>query len=102
MRAAVGHQPKAMEDPTAVKETRAQGADGVHSARWGNPGGAGRVGGRLKPEIKVTIEGDILPRLGGDIVAFEDIRGFLVVYSESEQQMRITNQHGEDRVLARR
>ena len=88
LRTGVGHQPKAMEDPTAARGARAQGADGVHSASWGNPIGGGRAGGRLKPEIKVTIGGDM--------------REFLVAYSEYEQQMHVTNQDGGDRVLARR
>ena len=102
LRAGVGHQPNAMEDPTAARGARAQGADGVHSASLGNPRGGGQAGGRLKPEIKVTIEGDRPPRLGGDVVTFEGMREFLVAYSEYEQQMHITNQDGEDRVLARR
>ena len=33
----VGHQPNAMEDPTAARGARAHGADGVHSASEGNP-----------------------------------------------------------------
>ena len=55
-----------------------QGADGVHSASWGNPRGGGRAGGRLNPEIKVTIGGDRPPRLG-DVVTY--MREFLVAYS---------------------
>ena len=69
LHAGVGHQPKAMEGPTAARGAQAQGADGVHSASWGNPRGGGRAGGRLKPEIKVTIGGDRPPRLG-DVVTF--------------------------------
>ena len=76
----VGHQPKAMEDPTAARGAQPQGAGGVHSASWGNPRGGGRAGGGLKPEVKVTIGGDRPPRLGGDVVAFEDMREFLVAY----------------------
>ena len=102
LRAGVGHQPKAMEDPAGARGAQTQGADGVHSASWGNPRGEGRAGGRLKPEIKVTIGGDRPPRLGGDVVSFEDMREFPVSYSEYEQQMLITNQYGRDRVLARR
>ena len=102
LRAGVGHQPKAMEDPTAARGARAQGADGVRSASWGNPRGGGRAGGRLKPEIMVTIGGDRPPRLGDDVVTFEDMREFLVSYSEYEQQMHITNQDGGDRVLTGR
>ena len=102
MRVGVGHQPKAMEDPTAARGVRAQGAGGVHSASWGNPRGGGRAGGRLKPEVKVTIGGHKPPRLGGDAVTFEDMRDFLVAYSEYEQQMHATNQDGGDRVLVRR
>ena len=82
LRVGVGHQPKAMEeDPTAARGARAQGAGGVHSASWGNPRGGGRAGGGLKPEVKVTMGGDRPPRLGGDVVTFEDMREFLVVYS---------------------
>ena len=90
-----------MEDPTAAR-VRAQGAGGFHSASWGNPRGGDRAGGWLKPEVKVTIGGDRPPRLGGDAATFEDMRKFFVAYSEYEQQMRITNQDGGDRVLARR
>ena len=50
----------------------------------------------------MTIGGDRPPRLGGDAVTFEDMREFLVAYSEYEQQMHIANQDGGDRVLARR
>ena len=46
--------------------------------------------------------GDRPPRLGVDVVTFEDMHEFLVAYSEYEQQMHITNQDGRDRVLARR
>ena len=91
-----------MEDPTAARRARAQGADGPHSGSWGNPRGGGRICGRLKPVIKVTIGGDRPPSLGGDVVTFEDMREFLVAYSEYKQQMHITNQDGGDRVLARR
>ena len=67
-----------MGDPSAARGVLAQGADGVHSASWGNSKGGGRAGGRLKPEIKVTIGGDRPPRLGGDVVTFEDMREFLL------------------------
>ena len=100
--AGVGHQPKAMEDPTSARGARAQGADGIYVASWGNPRDGGRAGCRLKPEIKVTIGGDRPPRLGGDVVTFEDMREFLIAYSEYEKQMRITNQDGGNRVLSRR
>ena len=101
LRAGVGHQLNGMEDPTAARGARALGSDRVHFASWGNPRGEGRAGGRLKPEIKVTIGGDRPPRFGGDVVTFEDMREFFVAYSEYEKQMHITNQDGEDRVLAR-
>ena len=91
-----------MEDPIAARGVRTQGADGVHSAIWGNPRGKGRGRGRLKPQVKVTIGGNRLPRLGGDVVTFEDMCEILVAYSEYEHQMHITNQDGGDRVLARR
>ena len=82
--------------------TRAQGADGLHSASWGNPRDGRRAGGRLKPTIKLTIGEDRPPRLGGDVVIFEDIRKSIVAYSEYVQQIHITNQDGGDRVLAKR
>ena len=50
----------------------------------------------------MTIGGDRPPRLGGDVFTLEDLRGFLVAYSEYEQQIHITNQDGGDRVLERR
>ena len=74
LRAGVGHQPKALEDPTAARGTRAKGAGGIHSASWGNPRGGGRAGGRLKPESKVAIGGDRPRRFGGDVVTFENTR----------------------------
>ena len=46
--------------------------------------------------------GDRPPRLGGAVVAFEDMREFLVVYSVYTQQMCATNKNGVDGVLARR
>ena len=73
-----------MNDPAAARGARAQGADGVYSASWGDPRDGNRAGGRLKPEMKVTIGGDRLLRLGGEVVTFEDMRGFLVAYSEYE------------------
>ena len=91
-----------MENPTAARGARAQGAGGVHSASWSNPRSGGRAGGRLKPEVKVTIGGDRPPRLGGDAVTFEDMRASLVAYREYKQQMHITNQDRRDRLLARR
>ena len=102
MRAGVGHQPNAMEDPTAARGARAQGADGVQSASWGNPRGGGRAGGRLKPDVKVTIGENKPPRLRDDVVTFKDMREFLVAYSKYERQMNITNQDGGDRITARR
>ena len=74
LHAGVGHQPNAEEDSTAARGARAQGADGVHSASLGNPRGGGRAGGRLKPEIKVSIGGDRPPRLGGGAVTFKNMR----------------------------
>ena len=50
----------------------------------------------------MTIGENRPPRLGGDVVSFEDMCEFFVAYSEYEQQMHITNQDGRDRVLARR
>ena len=102
LRVGIGHQPKAKEeDPTTARVARAQGAGGVHSASWGNPRGGGRAGGGLKPEVTVMIGEDRPPRLG-DVVTFEDMREFLVAYSENEQQIHITNQDGGGPVLARR
>ena len=62
----------------------------------------GRVSGRLKPDVKVAIAGDRPPRLGGDVVPFEDIREFLLDYLGYEQQMRVSNEDRGGRVLARR
>ena len=50
----------------------------------------------------MTIGGDRLPRLGGDVGTFEDTREFLVAYLEYEQQMHVANEDGGDGVLARR
>ena len=82
----VGHQLKAMGDYTAAAGgAREQGAGGVHPASWASQRGGGRAGGRLKPDVKVTIGGDRPPRLGGDVVTFEDMREFPVAYLEYEQ-----------------
>ena len=80
----VGHQLKAIGDSTAAGGERAQGAGGVHPASWGSQRGGGRAGGRLKPDLKVTIGGDRPPRLGGDVVTVDDMREFLVAYWEYE------------------
>ena len=80
-----GTPAKVMGDSTAAGGARAQGAGGVHPASWGSQRGGGRAGGRLKPDVKVTIGGDRPPRLGGD-VTFEDMREFLVAYLEYKQQ----------------
>ena len=55
---------------------------------------------RLKPNVKLTIRGYRPPRFGGDIDTFED--KFLVPYREYDQQIRVENEDGGDRVLARR
>ena len=49
----------------------------------------------------MAIGGKRPPRLGGDVGTFENMREFIVAYSEYEKQMHITNPDGEDRVLAR-
>ena len=98
----VGHQLKAMDDSTAAGGVRAHGAGGVHPASWASQRGGGRAGGRLTPDVKVTFAGDRPPRLGGDVVPFEDIREFLLDYLGYEQQMRVSNEDRGGRVLARR
>ena len=50
----------------------------------------------------MTIGGDRPPRLGGDVVTFEDMRDFLVANLEYEQKMHVANEDGGDRVLPRR
>ena len=50
----------------------------------------------------MTIGGDRLPRLGGDVVTFEDMRQFLVSILEYQQQMHVANEDGGDGMLARR
>ena len=83
-----------MGDPTAAAGARARGAGGVHSACGGSHSCGVRAGGGLKPEVNVTIGGDRPPKLRGDVVSFEDVREFLVAYSECEQQIHITSQDG--------
>ena len=62
----------------------AQGAGGVQT-------GGGGASGRLKPDVKVTIAGDRPPRLGGDVVTFEDMREFiLLTWSMSSRCMSPT------------
>ena len=71
----VGHKIKSMqEDPKAARKTRAQGTGGVYCASWGNSRGGGCARGMLKPEFKLTIRGDIPPKLVGDVDTFEDMR----------------------------
>ena len=91
-----------MGDSTAAGGAQEQGAGVVHPASWGSQRGGGRAGGRLKPGVKLAIGGDRPPRLGEDVVAFEDMREFLVGYLAYEQQMHVTNKDRGDRVLARR
>ena len=79
-----------------------QGDGGVHRSSWGSQRDGGRAGGRLKPDVKVTIGGDRPPRLGGDVVTFEDMREILVAYLGYEQQIHLANEDGVDRVLVRR
>ena len=102
MPASVRYQPKAMGAPTVSGRARAQDAGGIYSACWGNLRGGGPTSTRLKPNVKVTIAGDRLPRLGGDVATFEATRKFLVAYSEYEHEKLIKNQNGGDPVLARR
>ena len=90
-----------MGDSTAAGGAGAQGAGGVHPARLGSQRGGGRAGGRLKPDVKVTVGVDRPPRLGGDVVTVEVMREFLVAYLEYEQQMHVANEDGGDRALAR-
>ena len=93
---------KAWGDSTAEGGPRAQGAGEVHVASWGSQRGGGRAGGRLKPDVKVTIGRDRPPRLGGDVGTLEDSGEFLVAYLEYEQQMHVASEDGGNRVLARR
>ena len=85
-----------MGDSTAAGGGRAQGSGGVHSASWESQRSGSRAGGRLKPDIKVTIAGDRPPRLGGDVVTFEDMREILVAYLEYEQQMHVEKMKMEE------
>ena len=91
-----------MGDSTAAGGGRAQGAGRVYPASRGSQRSGGRAGGRLKSDVNVIIAGDRPPRLGGDVVTFEDMREFLVAYVEYEQQMHVANEGGRDRLLARR
>ena len=74
---------------TSAGGGRAQGAGGVHPVSWGSQRGGGGAGGRLQPDVKVTIAGGRPPMLGGDVVTFEDMSEFLVAYLEYEQQMHV-------------
>ena len=67
-----------MGDSTAVGRGRALGAGGVHLASWGSQRCGGQAGRLPKPDVKATIGGDRPPRMGGDVVPFEDMREFLV------------------------
>ena len=98
----MGHHLKAIGDSTAAGGGRGQGAGGVHPTSWGRQRGGGPAGGRLKPDVKVTIAGDRPPRLGGDVATFEDMRKYLVAYLEYEQQIHCAGEDGGDRVFARR
>ena len=79
-----------------------QGAGRVDPASWGSPRGGDRAGGRLKPDVNVTMGENRPSRLGGDVVTFEDMREFFVAYWEYDHQMHVTNEDGGDRVLAKR
>ena len=56
----------------------------------------------MKPDVKVPIGGNRPPRLGGDGVTFEDMHESLVAFLKYEQQIRVANEDGGDRVLVRR
>ena len=43
----------------------------------------------MKPDDKVAIGGDRPPRLGGDVVTFEDMREYFAAYLEYEQHMHV-------------
>ena len=88
------HQLRATGDSTATRGARAQGSVGVHPASWGSQRCGGRPGDRLKPHVKVTIEGVRSPRLGGDVVTSEDMSDFVVAYLEYEQHMHVANEDG--------
>ena len=77
----VRHQTKAMIAPAAARGSRPQGTNGGHSACWGNHGRGGPAGCRLEPDVKVTVGGERPPRLGGDVVAFEDMLTIFVACS---------------------
>ena len=51
----------------------------------------------MKSDVKLTIGGD--NRLGGNAVAFEEMREFCFACLECEQQIRVANEDGGDRVL---
>ena len=61
------------------------------SCKLGKSRCGGRPGGRLKPDVKVTIEGGRSPRLGGDVVTFNNIGEFLAAFSEYEHWMHVAN-----------
>ena len=87
-----------MGDFTSAGGARAQGAGGDQPASRGSQRGGGRAGGQKKHDYR----GDRPPRLGADVVTFENMREFLVAYMEYEQQMHVEINDGADRVLARR
>ena len=64
------------------------------SCKLGKSRCGGRPGGRLKPDVKVTIEGGRSPRLGGDVVTSEDMSDFVVAYLEYEEHMHVVNEDG--------
>ena len=77
----VEHQLKAMNDSTAARGGRAQGAGGVHLASWGSQRGGGRAGGRLKLDGKVTNRGRQTAQVvWGCCYLRRRMREFLVAY----------------------
>ena len=84
-RVGVGLYTTTTGDPTAAGGTRPPCTGGVHAVCWDSHRGGVAVGGRLKPDVKLTIGADRPPRLGGDMGVFEGMRHIVVDYSEYDQ-----------------
>ena len=80
-----------MGDSTAERKARAQAVGSVHPESCEGRRGGSRAGGRLNPDVNLTIGGDRPPRLGGDVVTFNNIREFLAAFSEYEHWMHVAN-----------
>ena len=93
-------QTKAMRNSTPPWAQR-PGVGQVQFSCWSNHRLGGRPGGWLNQDVKLAIDGAKPLCFDGDVFFFENRVEFLVVYSEYERHISITNQDEGDPAPAR-